>query len=62
MQSFKTVLLFIYFLGITILGNSQTESPQKVLFVGNSYTYFWNLPQNVALMAESQKINLLGNQ
>ncbi|MEP2668717.1 MAG: hypothetical protein ABJH04_06975 [Cyclobacteriaceae bacterium] len=28
----------------------------KVLFVGNSYTYFWNLPQLVSAMAESQGI------
>jgi hypothetical protein len=26
----------------------------RVLFVGNSYTYFWNLPQTVTAMAETQ--------
>ncbi len=31
---------------------SQDETT-RVLFVGNSYTYFWNLPQHVEIMAES---------
>ena len=63
MQNFKTTFLVsIFFLGFTIFVNGQTETPQRVLFVGNSYTYFWNLPQNVALMAESQKIDLTTHQ
>ncbi len=37
---------------------SQSIIPKKVLFVGNSYTYYWNLPQNVHLMAADQDINL----
>ena len=32
------------------------EIPEKVLIVGNSYTYFWNLPQHVSLMAESEEL------
>lgn len=30
------------------------KEPIRVLFVGNSFTYFYNLPQLVAAMAESQ--------
>ncbi|RKQ42435.1 hypothetical protein BXY85_3045 [Roseivirga pacifica] len=33
---------------------AQTQDTLRVLFVGNSYTYFYNLPQMVATMAESQ--------
>lgn len=32
------------------------QVPEKVLFVGNSYTYFWNLPQQVAAMAQSREL------
>lgn len=41
---------------------AQAPTPQKVLFVGNSYTYFWNLPQAVAGMAASQSIPLSTQQ
>lgn len=41
---------------------SQATDTTKVLFVGNSYTYFWNLPQTVALMAESKNIPLITRQ
>jgi len=30
---------------------AQQEDSTKVLFVGNSYTYFWNLPQTVEAMS-----------
>ena len=51
-------LLFVLLLLLSFDASSQTENSKKVLFVGNSYTYFWNLPQTVALMAESQKVKL----
>jgi hypothetical protein len=35
---------------------AQRTDTLRVLFVGNSYTYFWNLPQTVAAMAESQDL------
>lgn len=41
---------------------AQNQIPNKVLFIGNSYTYFWNLPQNVAAMAASQNIPLMTRQ
>lgn len=34
----------------------------KVLFVGNSYSYFWNMPQMVASMARSQGIEIITQQ
>ncbi len=36
------------------VNNAQDKEPLRVLFVGNSYTYYWNLPQAVSLMAKSQ--------
>ena len=35
------------------------EVPEKILFVGNSYTYFWNLPQTVDLMMESDGVTIV---
>ena len=37
---------------------SQEEKPVKILFVGNSFTFFWNMPQLVKAMGESQGIPL----
>lgn len=34
--------------------SAQQADTLRVLFVGNSFTYFWNLPQVVQSMAESQ--------
>jgi hypothetical protein len=55
---YRAVLLLFSFL---LLGSSmiaQSEGPQRILFVGNSYTYFWNLPQHVALMAQEGGVEL----
>ena len=53
-------LLFI--LAFCILSNpifSQEEkSPTKILFVGNSFTFFWNMPELVSAMAESQGVSI----
>jgi hypothetical protein len=37
---------------------SQEEKPLKVLFVGNSFTFFWNMPQLVKAMGEFQGVSL----
>ncbi len=50
--------LLIYCLLFNGIILAQQELPKRVLFVGNSYTYFWNLPQNVALLAEDGKVEL----
>lgn len=53
-----------FFLGATIVLMlplnlfSQEEKPVKILFVGNSFTFFWNMPQLVKAMGESQGIPL----
>ena len=56
-------LVFIIALGSSSLFlNGQSTIPEKVLFVGNSYTYFWNLPQNVGLMAAASEIKMKTSQ
>lgn len=37
---------------------SQQEEAVKILFVGNSFTYFWNMPQLVKAMGETQGVPL----
>jgi hypothetical protein len=37
---------------------SQEGKSVKILFVGNSFTFFWNMPQLVKAMGESQGISL----
>jgi hypothetical protein len=43
---------------------SQTGEKEtlRVLFVGNSFTYYFNLPQVVSAMAKSQGVNILTRQ
>ncbi len=41
---------------------AQQADTLRVLFVGNSFTYFWNLPQVVQSMAESQGRVILTRQ
>lgn len=45
------LLVILFFLSSSVL---RGQNEQKVLFVGNSYTYFWNLPQTVEAMLKSQ--------
>lgn len=40
----------------------QENQPEKVLFVGNSFTYFWNMPQMVEAMAKDQGVSLETSQ
>lgn len=38
------------------------QEPIRVLFVGNSFTFFYNLPQVVSAMAETQGIDIITRQ
>lgn len=53
-------LLIILFLFPAVLFSQ--ENSEKVLFVGNSFTYFWNMPQMVEAMAKDQGVNLETSQ
>jgi hypothetical protein len=52
------VLLLFVLTGLT----AQDEAPKRVLFVGNSFTYFFNLPQVVGAMGEDQGVALVTRQ
>lgn len=55
------LFLLLFLILQPLLLKSQDEQ-KRVLFVGNSYTYFWNLPQLVTAMAESQGENIYTQQ
>ncbi len=59
-------ILTITLFATTLLFGEETSfqvgDTSRVLFIGNSYTYFWNLPQHVSLMAESKGIPLMARQ
>ncbi len=50
----QRVGFFLALLLLPLLGMAQQGDTLRVLFVGNSFTFFWNLPQVVQSMAESQ--------
>ena len=56
----RIIIAFAFFFSHLVMGTSQDTT--KVLFVGNSYTYFWNLPQVVEAMATSRNIPLIARQ
>ncbi|NEV94580.1 hypothetical protein G3567_10540 [Psychroflexus sp. YR1-1] len=47
---------------LPILGYAQQDGGTEVLFVGNSFTYFWNMPQMVEAMARHQNVPLHTDQ
>lgn len=59
MRKIKIYLLALLF---PLLGYTQQEDVTEVLFVGNSFTYFWNMPQMVEAMAKHQDVALHTDQ
>lgn len=55
-KAFYAALLATGFIFLSF--SAFAQAPEKVLFVGNSYTYFWNLPQQVAAMAKSRDLTI----
>ena len=51
-------LLAIPFVASAVFGYVQEPKPLRVLFVGNSYTYYNNLPEMVAGLAASQGVKM----
>ena len=60
-MNFLKLIFCLFFITVGYLLSAQDDS-KRILFVGNSYTYFWNLPHTVDLMAESQGIDLVTRQ
>lgn len=58
----RIALIILIVVGFLSVGLSQQQSEQRILFVGNSYTYFWNLPHTVDLMASAQGVDLVAEQ
>ncbi len=58
---FLTVSVMLFSVNISYSQSNEKEAV-KVLFVGNSFTYFFNLPQVVASMAESQGVEIITRQ
>ncbi len=52
-------ILVICMLSFVFSAQAQSKDTLRVLFVGNSYTYFWNLPQTVQTMASADKAVVL---
>lgn len=58
----KKSQLILLLLLVSISTSLAQDPPKKVVFVGNSYTYFWNLPQTVQAMAAAKGIDLTTQQ
>ncbi|NRB63643.1 MAG: hypothetical protein HRU40_11580 [Saprospiraceae bacterium] len=50
-----TRILLLLILSFSILQIAYTQDAKKVLFVGNSYTYFWNLHLQVEAMVQQNE-------
>mgnify|MGYP001366777289 FL=1 len=48
----KSLIIIITFLYSFVL------SQEKILFIGNSFTFYWNLPSIVQAMANSSDLNI----
>lgn len=60
----KRTLSLLILLSVSLNAHAQLQdqTPEKILFVGNSYIYFWNLPQQVTALAKSQDVKLITAQ
>ncbi len=61
-KALKTILATALFAALALPGQAQKGDTLRVLFVGNSFTFYWNLPQVVQAMAETQKFPLRSAQ
>ena len=64
-RNISLVLLIIGVIGLTHTDSFSQEKKEeaiRVLFVGNSFTYFFNLPQVVSSMAQSQGVSIITRQ
>ena len=57
-----SVLLVFFFCLVASRLDAQPKDTLRVLFVGNSYTYFWNLPQMVAAMGASRDFPMMARK
>ena len=50
MRIIKNLIILLFLIPISL--SSQNDETKKVLLVGNSFTFFWNMPQMVNAMAQ----------
>ncbi|WP_036379656.1 hypothetical protein [Muricauda sp. MAR_2010_75] len=55
------LLLLVVLMPVNLNAQEKKETV-KILFVGNSFTYFWNMPQLVSAMAETQGVSIAAYQ
>lgn len=60
-KKFFSIALLIFFSTIQHI-SAQSKDTLKVLFVGNSYTYFWNMPLTVSAMAATQGKSIMARK
>lgn len=61
MNRLLKTIFWILLIGLFVFpgwAGAQEESSKRILFVGNSFIYFYNLPQVVAAMAEHEGVKL----
>jgi len=58
----KIWMLFFLIGSVVCATQAQDQKAKKVLFVGNSFIYFFNLPQVVSAMAETQGVQIMTRQ
>lgn len=52
------LLIFLFINGLTAVAQTKTDT-LKILFVGNSYTYYNNMPQLVSVLSDSTHTKLI---
>ena len=55
-------LILIINLFFAVLISAVGQESKSVLFIGNSYTYFWNLPQQVTSMSRAMGVPMMSRQ
>ena len=51
-------ILFVFALTFVVLSASLYAQPMRVLFVGNSYTHYNNMPKILEQMAEDKGVSI----
>ena len=58
----KTVLMLLFVFVLTNVNANTNRDTLRVLFVGNSYIFFNNLPQVISLISDSMNTKLICKQ
>lgn len=53
----QSMRVYLFLLFYSVLFNIYSQDKKEILFVGNSFTFYWNLPKLVEDMAKSRGLN-----